>query len=353
MSENSPSNGAAATGPFMPLLTTYDWNEEWKALQRSRRAADDASYWDKRSATFGTKDAPNPYVDRFLELAAIRPGETVFDMGCGTGALTVPLARAGHRVVAADFSGGMLGVLRGLLDEAGVPYCDEDAPGTRERGAAGDERAAAGAEADAGLPAQDANAGFARLIQMSWEDDWAARGVGPDSVDVALASRSIATADMRDSLLRLTDVARRRACITLSTGSSPRADEALLAELGIAGRAGRDYLYAFNILAGEGFSPEVAYITSMRDDTFATWDDAWASFTRMVDGALRVEPSGEAGAEEERERAEAYERLRAWLDDNLLPNPDAGKPDRKGVPQGALKTRRPRTISWAFIAWEK
>lgn len=319
-----------AGGAFSPLLTTYDWNEEWKALQRSRKAADDASYWDKRSATFGTKDAPNPYVDRFLELAGIRPGETVFDMGCGTGALTVPLARAGHRVCAADFSSGMLGVLQGLLDDAGIAHdrAADDAP-------------------EAG------NAGYARLIQMSWEDDWAAHGIGTDCVDVALASRSIATADMRDSLLRLTDVARRRVCITLSTGSSPRSDDELLAELGLVGRAGRDYLYAFNILANEGLSPEVAYIKSTRDDTFDTRDDAWASFTRMVDSALRVSPDGAASAAEEAERKAAYERLGAWLDQNLVPNPDAGKPDRKGVPQGKLKTVRPRIISWAFISWEK
>ena len=64
-----PDKPAAA---FTPLLTTRDWNEEWKELQKARRAADDASHWDKRAATFGSKDAPNPYVERFLKLAAIR-----------------------------------------------------------------------------------------------------------------------------------------------------------------------------------------------------------------------------------------------------------------------------------------
>ena len=101
-------------------LTARDWNEEWKRLQQARRRFDDASYWDKRSATFTSKDAPNPYVERFLELAGIREGETVFDMGCGTGALSVPLGKRGHKVVAADFSQGMLGQLREALDREGV-----------------------------------------------------------------------------------------------------------------------------------------------------------------------------------------------------------------------------------------
>ena len=51
---------------FTPLLTTTDWNEEWKELQKVRRHADDAAFWDKRSATFTTKDAPNLYVEKFL-----------------------------------------------------------------------------------------------------------------------------------------------------------------------------------------------------------------------------------------------------------------------------------------------
>ena len=154
-----PENNTSES--FVNPLTARDWNEEWKRLQQARRRFDDASYWDKRSATFTTKDAPNPYVERFLELAGIREGETVFDMGCGTGALSVPLGKRGHKVVAADFSQGMLGQLREALDREGVRTV------------------------------------FPK--QMSWEGDWAACGVGPESADVCVASRSIAVADLEGS----------------------------------------------------------------------------------------------------------------------------------------------------------
>lgn len=305
-----------STDGFRPLLGTTDWNEEWKELQRARRHADDAAYWDKRSATFATKDAPNPYVDRFLELARIQPGESVFDMGCGTGALSVPLAAEGHRVTAADFSQGMLDKLRESLDEKGC--------------------------------AQNAT-----LVKMSWSDDWRAFGVEPGSADVALASRSIATADLRDSLMRLTDVARRRVCVTLSTGTSPRSDEGLLADLGIRGKLGYDYLYAFNILANDGLRPEISYIDSLRDDTFDSREDARASFARMVDSALGAPETYVDAPAFEAARSRAMARLEEWLDANLVPNENAGKLDRKGVPQGRLRTTRPRTISWAFISWDK
>ena len=42
----------------------------------------------------------------------MQPGETVFDMGCGTGTLAAEMATSGHKVIAADFSSGMLAKLR-------------------------------------------------------------------------------------------------------------------------------------------------------------------------------------------------------------------------------------------------
>lgn len=285
---------------------TSPWSDAWKERQRMRRAPDDASFWDERSKTFATKDAPSPYVDRFLELAAVRPGESVFDMGCGTGALALPLAEADHSVLAADFSSGMLAVMADLASERGVT----------------------------GLEA----------LQMSWEDDWTAHGVGPRSRDVCLASRSIATSDLEDSLLKLTAVARRRVCITLATDASPRADARALRAAGLPRQAGEDFQFAFNILVDHGLRPEVAYISSERAMTYATPEEAHADYEAMARNASGIAKGTEVTA--------ALGRLRAWLDDQLIPNERAGQLDRKGVPEGAWRLREPRVTSWAFLAWD-
>ena len=139
------------TESFTPLLTTTDWNAEWMQLQKARRHRDSSVYWNERAKTFTSKDYPNPYVNSFLERAGVAPEESVFDMGCGTGALALPLGEAGHAVTAADFSEGMLSILRGELEARGIKsvHCE----------------------------------------QMSWEDDWEEHGIAPKSHDVCTASR--------------------------------------------------------------------------------------------------------------------------------------------------------------------
>jgi SAM-dependent methyltransferase len=47
-------------------------------------------------------------------------GQTVLDIGTGTGRLCVPLALAGHRVIGIDFSGEMLSKAERVTREAGV-----------------------------------------------------------------------------------------------------------------------------------------------------------------------------------------------------------------------------------------
>lgn len=292
---------------FIPLLTTTDWGQEWRELQTARRAADDAAHWDERSKTYRKADSPSPYIDSFLKLADIRPHETVLDMGCGSGALAVPLAAKHHEVIAADFSSGMLERTREECEAAGVTGV--------------------------------------KTIQMSWADDWMAHGVGPKSVDVALASRSIATNDLEGALMKLTATARRRCCITLPTGSSPRVNERALTAIGLQSLLGRDHVYAFMILTNAGLRPTVEYIMSERVDTYATPAEALGALTDMVRIAY-------GARENETAIQQAEMRLAEWLESELIENEHAGEPDGHGGVQKAWELRIPQQITWAFLAWE-
>lgn len=292
---------------FTPELTTRDWNAEWVELQKARHAADDAAHWDERAKSYHKAVLPaSPYVAAFVEDTGILPGESVFDMGCGTGAVSIPLAAGGHDVMACDFSEGMLEVLRA-------------------------EACALGVDVHTKL--------------LSWADDWPACGIARGSYDVACASRSIVTANLRDSLGKLSNVARRRCAVTLPVGSSPRSDAAILSELGLQPQLGRDYVYAFVILTQMGFRPEVRYIESVRHDTFEDADEAYASLERMVVDACR-------DTADDGEMHHALERLRKWLPEHLVPNPDAGRPNGYGEAEKAFRLKQPRKVVWAHIAWD-
>lgn len=281
---------------FTSALTSTNWNEEWKAMQAARRHADDAAVWDERAKSFPVKHgAQTSYVQGFLRLAGVQPGETVLDMGCGTGALATPLAQAGNKVIACDFSQGMLDVM--VEDQ-------------RALGVTGVE-----------------------VRKMSWADDWRSFGLADKGVDVALASRSIVTSDLRASLLKLDRVAKRRVCITLPCGPSPKTDERLLAAAGLSQKLGRDFLYAFNILAQMGINPEVAYIPSVRMELYESREEALDGFSTIVrDAAAHLVTADEMET--------ALARLRTWLEENLVS-------DERG-----WHLSEDRKVTWAFIAWQ-
>ena len=281
---------------FTSLLTSTDWNEEWKAMQAARRRADDASVWDEKAKTFPVKHGSQEgYVSQFLKLASIQPGETVLDMGCGTGALATPLAQSGNHVIACDFSRGMLEKMVQDQNELGVTGVD--------------------------------------VHLLSWADDWNEAGLGPKSVDVAIASRSIVTTDLRASMLKLDRVARRRVCLTIPCGPTPHTDERLFEAVGIQRRIGRDFLYAFNILASSGINPEVAYIPSARMELFESFDEALGGFSRILVDSLQ-------GLATPEEIDEIPTRLRPWLEQHLVH-------DERGY-----HLSEDRKVTWAFIAWQ-
>lgn len=281
---------------FEPLLTTIDWATQWEEMQKARGHKDDPSHWDARAKTYPTKHGnQSPYVTEFLAKASIKPSDTVLDMGCGTGALSTPLAKEGCKVIACDFSRGMLNVMEEEQKDLGITSVE--------------------------------------VIQMSWEDDWAAHGVKPKSVDVAIASRSIATDNLKESLMKLSRTARRRACITLACGPSPKTDIELMKAAGLPIRLGADFIYAFNILVQMGINPEVSYIPSSREEVFSSFDEALETYCKIVTHAMQ-------GIATPEQLEAVPENLKEWLKENLHET-DKG-----------WQLPEPRKVIWAFIAWD-
>lgn len=273
-------------------MNADEWNDAWKAQQAERGKPHDVAFWDKRAKSFTDRDTPDSYTDQFLLLAEIHPGETVFDMGCGTGNLSIPLGEQGHNVLAADFSPIMLERLGDALKEHEVSSV--------------------------------------RPLLLSWEDQWEKCGIEHQSYDVCIASRSIATPDLGTALSKITAVARRRVCITLATGISPRIDEKMLRDIDIDVTPAGDFVYAIAILSARGYTPELTYIQTQRSDIFATFDEAFDKYASMVTSVLR---------ENTAKRRDALKRLIAWLESNLVEQ------------QGHLTLAHPREVPWAFISW--
>ena len=304
-----PTNNTAssANGDIAPiLLGSADWNDEWKRLQLLRRHRDQANFWTKRSKDFDRPDEPSPYTRDFVKLAALGDCDTAFDMGCGTGSIAVSLARAGHAVLAADFSSGMIAELRKRAEAAGTDNI--------------------------------------RAIEMAWEDEWADFGIEPNSFDVAIASRSLSVADLGSALDKFSAVARKKCCVTVSCGYSPRMDARILEVCGLENLHGRDHQYVWNMLVNKGYEPSCSYIRSIRKDTFESAEDARRDFGRMVDDLAHVYP--------EEAIVRAHAKLSDWIDANLVENEDAGRIDEKGYPEKHFRLKNPRTITWAFISWE-
>ena len=95
-------------------------------MSRATRARSEGFHPSRRKGQCFLKD--ERYVERIVQAIAPRPGETLIEIGAGQGQLTLPLARAGTRVVAIESDRRLAEELRGSLYEVpGVELLEADA----------------------------------------------------------------------------------------------------------------------------------------------------------------------------------------------------------------------------------
>lgn len=210
--------------------------------QASTINRDSQAYWNKRAATF-TRNATSDYERWLLDLLALEAGEELLDMGCATGTLAVPLARAAHRVHGCDFAEAMLAIL--------------------------DERAAADK-----LPITS--------HLLAWEDDWEEAGLGQNSVDVAFASRSLMSGNVFSAVHKLDSAARSRAAVVVPGSLLPSRDPRILTYLGRSTRRPRIVHDVTRALTSLGRIPAFATTRTFRPMRFSSFDEARADLRHLA-----------------------------------------------------------------------
>ena len=326
----------------------FDLAEEWRKLDVCRRKPDAQEHWDRRAKTYSFKDVPDAYLRSFIGKAGICGDERVLDMGCGTGSLALALAAKGCSVVAADFSEGMLERLRDAALERGVlwgagsagrsgrgPSCFPSNGSPLAEGSALSSAPCQTGNADTGL-VDTIPLGKVLPLRMSWENDWNQFGLGENAVDVALASRSLITHDLEDSLRKLSSVARKRVCVTVGTGVSPRVDMRVARAMGLKLERHNDALFVFGIAHDLGYEPTVSYIRSPRIKTYASPDEAYYSLLRIKEYV--------ADSEDQISNEECEQRLQVFLAEHLIETVENGTP--------CWMLDKPRIVPWAFISWD-
>jgi SAM-dependent methyltransferase len=68
----------------------------------------------------GFVTTPHDVVERMLDLAEVRPGQVVYDLGCGDGRIVIAAARRGARGVGIDIDPDRVAAARAAAERAGV-----------------------------------------------------------------------------------------------------------------------------------------------------------------------------------------------------------------------------------------
>lgn len=272
-----------------------------------QRLAQNRAKWDGRAVGYSRHPDRSDYIDQLVSLLDVAPGQSLFDMGCGPGVLSIPLAQAGITVWAADLSPRML-----------------------------EEFALKAREAHLDIP----------VFQRAWQEDWSDIPVA----DVAISSRSFIVDDMREGIAKLESKARSRAIITTVVGDSPYTDARFCEEaLGLAHDPAPDagFTNLLNCLFSTGRRPRVEYIRYPRASRF---ESAGAALDHYLELAARVLGEGPGVP---------TAAITAWVEAHAALRHDCPSCDRQDACGEERMARKgaevemdyEKQVCWAYLEW--
>lgn len=207
-----------------------DWNQLWK--EQVEKLPKKKDLWNSIAPQFNEWMDKDDYPAEFISKIKIEPNDTVLDVGCGNGAITIPLAQKAKSVTALDSSTRMLEFL-------------------------------------------GKKAGHPSNIQMINKglEEVDAQEIGYH--DVVVASRSLnGIADIQAQLEKLDRIARKYVYITLWGVDNRKFENEMAELLGREGHQNPEYILVYNILYEMGIQANVEFLKSNTRNHYSNMDEA-------------------------------------------------------------------------------
>ncbi len=95
-----------------------DWAYFWTKRLESKK--DRAKDWNKAAPNFGKSARKDDYHTKLIERIDINKEDTILDLGCGDGSITIPLAKKAKSVTGVDSAYKMLEILNENVQKEGI-----------------------------------------------------------------------------------------------------------------------------------------------------------------------------------------------------------------------------------------
>jgi SAM-dependent methyltransferase len=223
-------------------VENIDWAGLWhQQMDEASFRGQGADFWDNWGRTLPEKKEHSGYVEEVMSRLRLEPEYSVLDVGSGTGALAIPLAKQVRSVTALDRSPVLLSIV--------------------SRNAAA--------------------AGLNNILTLNL--DWTKAQLGTDfqQHDVVVVSRSLPAGKDVSRCLKLIDAAARRSCyITWKASAYDELEAEISRLLGVTYRPFPEHIVLYNLLHSIGIHAEVNIFRTGGCRRYETLEEAFLQIVR-------------------------------------------------------------------------
>lgn len=211
-----------------------DWNGLWNKSLQNLPKKNNPESWDNIASKFNEWMEKDDYPEKLLNRIELDSNDSVLDIGCGNGVITIPLAQKAIKVTAMDISSKMLEILMKNAKDSGLNNINT----------------------------------FNQRIEDVTEED-------VDKHDVVVASRSLnGVSDIGKELEKINNIAKKSVYLTLWGADNRRFEREMAQLLGRESHRHPDYIYVYNILHDLGIYANVEMLESNTRNYYSNVEEA-------------------------------------------------------------------------------